>query len=74
MSIETDIAERLRKLRVDKDLSQRQVAEMLMISKDTYIKWEKDAKIAGSALFLEKVGHIGAIYEVTIPYILYGTW
>ena len=59
---------RIRQLRLDKDLSQQQLAEKLGISRQAVSYWEKDK---GMPLWAN-LGQLADYFRVSIKYLLYG--
>ena len=58
-------AQRLRKLRLDKELSQNEVAKILGISRTAYVKYEN-----GQAKPVRKLKELCALFNVSADYIL----
>ena len=65
---EETIGKRLKLLRQDKNMTQRELADLLYVSDKTISKWEKDGSIPDIDIILE----IAGIFDVTLDYLLVG--
>lgn len=58
-------AQKLKKLREEKKLSQAEVAKLLNINRTTYVKWE-----TGASLPIRKINEVAQLFNVTTDYLL----
>ena len=60
------LGQRLKKLRTEHQLSQKQVAERIGVSPSTYRDWEQGKSISG-----EPYNRIAELFQVSLNYLMY---